>query len=125
MHITIADGIDLHTFGLQGDLVHDSEQHALTIVMPDGSAERLSVNLGAYGLQASGDTVFIKDWSEHSGLTRSLVDLGVVEVVGACNVGQFNLRAYEVRPLSGGTRLMRLLAPALAAEAATASEARS
>ncbi len=83
---------------LTGDIKYDADHHALFMSFPDEGDEVMSVNLIGYGLEAKPDTVFIKDWSEHTGLARSLEAAGVVEIVRALNVGQWRSRAYEVRP---------------------------
>lgn len=87
-------------FPIEGDVAHDSEQHVLFLDDHEGPASVISIKLDAYGLTAQDDTVFIKDWSENSGLTNSLVDAGVVGIVGEHTVGPFRSRAYEVRVLT-------------------------
>lgn len=59
--------------------------------------EVLSTNLGGYGLYPAEGNVFIKDYSEHKGLTDSLVEGGAVEVVRKVTFGPFNTNAYEVK----------------------------
>lgn len=97
---------------LTGDIQYDPEQHALLLADESSPAEVISTNLGVYGLEPREDTVFIRDWSEHTGLTTSLVAAGVVDVVRAINVGPFRSRAYEVRVLSAVAQ--RMLAEAFA-----------
>lgn len=58
--------------------------------------EVLSVNLSDYGLYADAGNVFIKDYSEHEGLTQSLVEANLVKVVRQVTFGPFNTTAYEV-----------------------------
>lgn len=64
--------------------------------MTDECHERVSVNLEAYGLVPGPGHVFIKDWSEHSGLTASLQRAGLARVIRSVVVGPFSSTAYEV-----------------------------
>ncbi len=57
----------------------------------------LSTVLLAYGYMPFFGETFIKDWTEHSGLTDTLVMAGVVTVVERLTVGPFNSTAYRVR----------------------------
>ena len=61
--------------------------------------ERLSIHLDAYGLIPAEGNFFIKDYSEHRGVTKQLVDAGAVEIVREVIFGPFNTRAFEVTPL--------------------------
>lgn len=99
---TIATGVRASFSGypIEGDVAHDAEQHVLFLDDSEGPASVISINLDAYGLEPQDDTVFIKDWSENSGLTDSLVDAGVVAIVAEHTVGPFRSRAYEVRVLT-------------------------
>ena len=104
------------TFGsteLSGDLQYDAEQNVLALITPGEPAEILSINLGDHGLTPQADTVFVKDWSEHFGVTASLVASGAVEVVRGLRVGPFDSPAFEVRILSGDILLSRALAGAI------------
>lgn len=85
---------------ITGEIQHSPSQHALILVSDDGPAEILSTNLATYGLVGEEDTVFIKDWSEHAGVTASLAAAGVVHPVREVFVGPFKSRAYEVRILT-------------------------
>jgi hypothetical protein len=104
MTTIIATNVDisLHGYKFTSDVEHDADQHALLFpATEDGPQDVISINLEAYGLKPKADDhVFIKDWSEHSGLTESLTKAGVVEVVGAVNVGPFSSRAYEVKVIA-------------------------
>lgn len=104
MITTIATGVraSFSGFPIEGDVVHDSERHVLLLDEHDeeSPASVISINLDMYGLEPQDDTVFIKDWSENSGLTDSLVDAGVVAVVNTHQVGPFASTAYEVRVLA-------------------------
>ena len=92
--------LEFSALTLSGDIVYFADQNALALIDPEtGFPERLSVNLVDYELTPPAGHVYIKDWSEHTGLTRSLESAGVVDVVRAVNVGPFRSRAYEVRVL--------------------------
>jgi hypothetical protein len=100
---------------LTGDIHHSATQHALTLIDPSEPAEILSTNFSGYGLIAQEDTVFIKDWSEHQGVTASLVEAGVVEIVRMVHVGPFRSRAYEVRVLGAAPAAALAMTMAVAA----------
>lgn len=85
---------------ISGDVVYFTSQEALVIIDEEtGLPERLSVNLGHYGLFPRPGHVFIKDWSEGSGVAASLVENGLVEMVETHKVGPFESPAHEVRVL--------------------------
>lgn len=69
-------------------------------LITDEGPEILSTNLGGYGLVPAEGNVFIKDYSEHSGVTDSLVASGVVEVVRKVEFGRFGTSGYEVKVLA-------------------------
>jgi hypothetical protein len=102
MFTTIAEDVTVSfsAITLRGDVEFIAPTRALVLTSADGPGEVLTTNLGHYGLEPREDTVFIKDWSEHSGLAASLEAAGVVEIVRAVNVGPFKSRAYEVRVLA-------------------------
>lgn len=86
----------LESFSLTGALIWHVDAHALSLETDEGP-ERLSTNLTAYDLHPLGlNHVFMKDWSEHSGLTDDLVAKGLVTIVRRVRVGQFSSLAYEV-----------------------------
>lgn len=87
--------VDFGAIELTGSLHHDDAQRALTLLTQDGP-ERVSVNLEAYGLIPGPGRVFVKDWSEHSGLAARLAEAGLVEIIGSVLVGPFSSTAYEV-----------------------------
>lgn len=87
--------VDFGAIELTGSLHHDDAQRALTLLTDEGP-ERVSVNLEAYGLIPRPGRVFIKDWSEHTGLTARLAEAGLVEIIGSVVVGPFSSTAYEV-----------------------------
>lgn len=57
--------------------------------------EVISTNLSGYGMKPAKNSVFIKDYSEHDGLTASLVAAGVVEPLREVAIGYG--RGYEVQ----------------------------
>ena len=101
MLTTIATNVDV-TFSavtLTGDVQYDAERHLLNLTDPCGPGDVMTTNLDAYGYYADGNIVYIKDWSEHTGLAKSLEAAGIVEIRRALNVGPFRSRAYEVKVL--------------------------
>lgn len=81
-----------------GSLIHEAEHSRLTLETDEGP-EPLSISLASYGLLPAEGCVFVKDWSEHAGLTESLEQQGLVEIVGRRVVERFSSTAYEVRVL--------------------------
>lgn len=83
---------------INGDVMYFKEQNALVLIDDEtGGPERLSVNLAGYGLTPRPGHVFIKDWSEGTGVAASLSEAGVIEIVGSETVGPFACTAYEAR----------------------------
>lgn len=96
--VALNTSVDFSAVTVSGDVVYLGTQDALMIVdKSTGLPEPLSVNLSAYGLVPRPGHVFIKDWSECSGLTASLADSGLVEIVDTHAVGPFDSTAYEVK----------------------------
>lgn len=87
--------IEFSAIELTGSLHHDDKHRTLTL-MTDEGPERVSVNLEAYGLVAEPGHVFIKDWSEHSGLAASMQRAELGRIVRSVVVGPFSSTAYEV-----------------------------
>ncbi|WP_051847115.1 hypothetical protein [Streptomyces sp. NRRL F-5053] len=88
------------TFGsveLTGSLEHDDKRRSL-VLMTDQGPERISVNLTEFGLTPASGHVYIKDWSEHSGLTAALERAGLVELVAKIVLGPYT-EAFEVAVL--------------------------
>lgn len=81
---------------LTGILRHDDD-HRQLLLWTDEGPERVSVNLSAYGLEAPAGHVFVKDWSEHRGLAKSLVDQGLGQIVETVTVGPFDSPAHLVK----------------------------
>ncbi|WP_405749291.1 hypothetical protein OG232_04250 [Streptomyces sp. NBC_01411] len=88
--------VDFGCIELTGALVHDDENRVLELELDDGP-EPISISLQDYGLTPEPGNVFIKDWSEHSGLTARLERAGLVKPVHALTVGPFGSTAYEVQ----------------------------
>ncbi|MGI8307046.1 hypothetical protein [Saccharopolyspora hattusasensis] len=87
--------VDFGGIELAGSLCHDDANRSLLLETDEGP-ERISVNLDAYGLTPEPGNVFIKDWSEHAGLTARLAAAGLVRPVYALAVGRFASTVYEV-----------------------------
>ncbi|WP_181273550.1 hypothetical protein [Brevibacterium oceani] len=87
--------IDFGFVTIFGTLIHDDVERALFLLTEEGY-EHISTNLSAYDLEPSPGNVFIKGWSEHTGLTTNLVEQGLVRIVSSLSVGPFSATAYEV-----------------------------
>ncbi|MGW3974248.1 hypothetical protein ACWEFD_33765 [Streptomyces ardesiacus] len=87
--------IDFGCIELTGTLVHDDENHVLELELDEGP-EPISISLQSYGLTPAPGNVFIKNWSEHSGLMARLAQAGLVKPVRALTVGPYCSTAYEV-----------------------------
>ncbi|MFB7918940.1 hypothetical protein [Streptomyces sp. NPDC056061] len=88
--------IDFGPIKLTGSLLHDDAQRSLVLDTVEG-VEPISVKLDAYSITPGPGNVFIKDWSEHSGLTARLTAAGLVKPVRTLVVGPFQSTAYEVQ----------------------------
>ncbi|MFF8917480.1 hypothetical protein ACF08M_30270 [Streptomyces sp. NPDC015032] len=69
--------VDFGSIELSGTLLHD-DQRRLLMLETDEGPEPISVNLQSHGITPEPGNVFIKDWSEHSGLTARLAQAGLV-----------------------------------------------
>lgn len=92
--VTIRLGRTRHT----GRLVYDGLEQALVLGTRKGELV-LSVNLLNEGFFPTWGNAFIKDWSEHHGLTDRLEAPGLVKKVRQVTVGSFRSTAFEVRVL--------------------------
>ncbi|TLS44924.1 hypothetical protein FE633_17410 [Streptomyces montanus] len=81
---------------LTGALVHDDENRVLELELDEGP-EPISISLQGYGLTPGPGNVFIKDWSEHSGLTARLAQAGLVTPVHALTGVPYCSTVYEVQ----------------------------
>ena len=88
--------IKFGSLSLEGELAVYLDVLAL---LTGAGRERLSIRLNDYGLIPAEGNFFIKDYSEHAGVTAQLVDAGAVEIVREVTFGPFNTRAYEVTPI--------------------------
>ncbi|MFI5702654.1 hypothetical protein ACIA78_21735 [Streptomyces xanthochromogenes] len=89
--------VDFGSIELTGTLVHDNENRLLELEIDKGPAEPISISLQGYGLTPEPGNVFIKDWSEHCGLTARLAKTGLVTHVRTLTIGPFLTTAYEVQ----------------------------
>jgi len=80
---------------LTGYLAYDHHRSLLYLITEEGY-EVLSVNLLAYGLPTPPGGVWIKDWSEHAGLTAQLISLQVATYDKTALVGPFESPAHLV-----------------------------
>ena len=81
---------------LSGTISYDHRTQRLEITHPDSDLEVLSIDLLLQGYIAFPGEAFVKDWSEHAGLTDALVMAGIVAPVKCIEVGPFRSRAYRV-----------------------------
>lgn len=82
---------------LTGDVHYDPEHASAYMVTAEGY-EDLSVSLSAYGCTPREGHIFVKDWSEHTGLAQAMETAGIAEIVDPIeNIGPFNLKAYEMK----------------------------
>jgi len=101
MLTTIAENVTLQfSFtSLTGDVQYDPETHLLNLLTDEGE-EAMSTSFQMYGFEPREGRTFIKGWSEHTNLAKSLEEAGIVEIARALNVGPGRQRAYEVRVLA-------------------------
>ncbi|MFD9604698.1 hypothetical protein [Streptomyces sp. NPDC059970] len=81
---------------LTGSLHHDDENRSLVLETDEGP-EYISVNLKSCGITPEPGNVFIKNWSEHAGLTARLEQAGLVQPLHELTAGPFGSTAYEVK----------------------------
>lgn len=83
-----------------GDIQYDGRQHALVLVDPTTVEEEvLTVDLLSSGYVAEPGEVFVKDWSEHSGLAAALVAARVANHVESLRVGPHGATAHRLQIL--------------------------
>lgn len=86
---------------ITGDVEHLDEIRALVLHdHEEGGYEVLSTNLAAYGENIAPGHVVIKDYSEHAGLAKRLVETGLVEIVDTLTHGPFDSRFYVVKVIT-------------------------
>jgi len=97
--ITLSESLTLQ-FGdsvqLTGEVVYDQDNTMLYLVT-DEDSEVLNINLDQYNLPTPSGHIWIKDWSEHTGLTAQLVAHGIVTREGQTTVGPFESPAMLVK----------------------------
>lgn len=90
--------LSLTSLDRAGEILYDSRQHALVLVDPATAEEEvLTVNLLSSGYVADPGEVFVKDWSEHSGLAAALVAARVAKHVEGVRVGPHGAIAHRLR----------------------------
>ncbi len=99
---TIRDCVELALphVALTGVLSYNPARASLIVADHEtGEAEVLSVDLTVYGYVALPGEVFVKDWSEHSGLAATLEAAGIAREVQTLRVGPFRSTAYRMELL--------------------------
>lgn len=93
--------VQLGTLRLSGTLVFEEPPGRLTLETDEGP-EYLETNLSAYGYVPEPGNIFVKDWSEHSGLAQSLEDADVAEFVRRIEIPMTSWTniAYEMRVIT-------------------------
>lgn len=82
---------------LTGTLHYDPLQADLYLVTEIG-VEDLSIDLRAYALTPAAGCVFVKDWSEHTGLAHELETAGCGSITQRLTgIGPFNSTAFEMK----------------------------
>lgn len=101
---TLREGITLafNEIELTGRIEHDPAQNMLEMLFPDGDSEILTVDLLASGYVAFPGEVFVRDYSEHSGLPAALVAAGVCGEVEKLSVGPFSSSVSRMRVIAAG-----------------------
>ncbi len=89
--------IPLESTTLVGDVLFDPEQELLLVDQEGYPVEFLNTDLSVYGLFATEDSVWIKGWSEHSGLAQALENAGVISITRSVTVGPFSLPAFQAK----------------------------
>lgn len=81
-----------------GEIRYHSRQHALVLIDPTTAEEEvLTMNLLSSGYVAEPGEVFVKDWSEHSGLAAALVAARVANHVESLRVGPHGATAHRLQ----------------------------
>lgn len=90
--------LSLTSLDRAGEIRYDNRQHALVLVdHATAEEEVLTVNLLSSGYVADPGEVFVKDWSEHSGLAAALVAARVAKHVESLRVGPHRATAHRLR----------------------------
>lgn len=92
--------LSLTSLDRAGEIRYDNRLHALVLVDPATAEEEgLTVNLLSSGYVADPGEVFVKDWSEHSGLVAALVAARVAKHVESLRVGPHGATAHRLRTI--------------------------
>lgn len=92
--------LSLTSLDRAGEIRYDSRQHALVLIDPTTEEEEvLTMNLLSSGYVAEPGEVFVKDWTEHSGLAAALVAARVATHVESLRVGPHGATAHRLRIL--------------------------
>lgn len=90
--------LSLPDLDLVGDIKYDRRQYALKLVDPTtGEEEVLTLSLLASGFVADPGQVFVKDWSEHTGLAAALVAVQICHHIETVNIGPNGVTAYRLQ----------------------------
>ncbi|MBC3179867.1 hypothetical protein [Corynebacterium lujinxingii] len=91
--------LSLPNYELTGVIRHDANLRILELIDPDtGDSEVLSITLPDHS--PASECVFVKDYSEHRGLTAALIRVGVGVVIRELKIGCFRSRVIELRVLT-------------------------
>lgn len=83
-----------------GEIRYHSRQHVLVLIDPTTAEEEvLTMNLLSSGYVAEPGEVFVKDWTEHSGLAAALVAARVANHVESLRVGPHGGTAHRLQIL--------------------------
>lgn len=92
--------LSLTSLDRAGEIRYDSRQHALVLIDPTTEEEEvLTMNLLSSGYVAEPGEVFVKDWTEHSGLAAALVAARVANHVESLRVGPHGATAHRLQIL--------------------------
>lgn len=92
--------LSLTSLDRAGEIRYDGRQHALVLIDPTtGEEEVLTLDLLSSGYVAEPDEVFVKEWSEHSGLAAALVAARVANHVESLRVGPHGATAHRLQIL--------------------------
>lgn len=92
--------LSLSSLDRAGEIRYDSRQHALVLIDPTTAEEEvLTMNLLSSGYVAEPGEVFVKDWTEHSGLAAALVAARVANHIESLRVGPHGATAHRLRVL--------------------------
>lgn len=91
--LTIHDGITI-SGDIERGTYTDGQTH-LRLTSPEGDIDDLSVNLSGYGLTAAPGTIYVPDYSEHTGTADALATAGIVTRIRPITFGPHRTTAWE------------------------------